>query len=786
MGGLLKQILFLLFLAILCLNAEAQTNANIAGPENVLVVYNSLDQTSIDVKNYYQSVRNIPSVNLCHLDYLSPHDITLNGNTHSVILAEGDNIIRDSYNHSIGTWYATEHAWKYFYQYMALPIQNWIISHNLSGTIRYIVLCKGVPFKIQAGADSGSVICNLSVDGLLCMLNSNNYEDLIHSIYTQFRSYAIDGSHYYYSSQMQISNPYYYADMYLYINNRFTSGVFTRSWNDYTIKLDYLISHLDGISYDMVKNMIDRSCQAIHADNYDWFIDADPTPCHGGSIMADFANSTAYELNSLGFSNYSFDVTEDTITYHNKPIMSYSSNGVHTTKPPNYNEGQTLHPDYIQTQLNFDFAPGAIFNTAESFNANLLSSITRRPGAEMGQIVEFFLEGGTLGVGHAYEPYSAGTVKDYILFPDYQAGYSFIDAAYQGMQYLAWQNVIVGDPLTTIAWGKQTLTSDLTLSGTNLVTGQIIVPTGKTLTITNNAVINFRNNGSLEVDGTLHILPGASLNFISGSSLVINGALNAESNITIPAGASLTINNAGTYLSFANGVTLTLNGTLNAYSNVTIPSGVNFNINQGANLLFNPGVSLIINGTLSAVSSSTPIVFNKNSSSNWGTITFNGSSASNSVLDNIEMYYGTEIRCYNGANVTIQNSLIDHCNQGINIYNSAPTISNNNINEPHTNGIYANASGLYPLIINNIIKKTSNNYQNNQGIWAEYTTRPVIAHNDISGFYWGMYIGSNSLALLWYNPPYSPNNRVTNCLHGIAAGWGGNNIRKFYSRLWRL
>ncbi len=30
-----------------------------------------------------------------------------------------------------------------------------------------------------------------------------------------------------------------------------------------------------------------------------------------------------------------------------------------------------------------------------------------------------------------------------------------------------------GDPLTAIAWGKQTLTSDLNWSGTNLVTGEI-------------------------------------------------------------------------------------------------------------------------------------------------------------------------------------------------------------------------------------------------------------------------------------------------------------------------
>ena len=154
---------------------------------------------------------------------------------------------------------------------------------------------------------------------------------------------------------------------------RFKPGVFTTSWENYTIKLDYLVSHLDGISLNMVEGMINRSSEAIHADNYDWFIDEYPTPCHCGSIMVGFANSTATKLNSLGFSNYSFDVSEDTVTYHNKPVISYSSNGVHTTKPPNNNEGQTLHPDYIRSQLNFNYVPGAIFNTAESYNTYLLN-----------------------------------------------------------------------------------------------------------------------------------------------------------------------------------------------------------------------------------------------------------------------------------------------------------------------------------------------------------------------------------------------------------------------------
>lgn len=460
------------------------------------------------------------------LDELTSKNITVDGSTHKVIIAEGGNIIRDSINHLTGNWFATRHAWKYFYQYVAAPIKDHITSNNLDSII-YIVLCKGTPFYIQAACDSTNVIANLAVDGLLAMLGTNNYDILLDSIYNKYRSYAINGNDYFYGWQRQIINPYYYADPNLSMNHRFKPGIFTRNWNGHTIKMDYLVSHLDGISYNIVKGMIDHSKEAIHANNYDWFIDADPDPCHGGSIMVDFANSTASNLNSIGFNNYSFNTDNDTVTWHNKPVMSYSSNGVHTTKPPLTGEGETLHPDYIQNQLNFNYAFGAIFNTAESYNAWRLSSVTRA-SAPMGQVVEFFLEGGTLGLGHANEPYTGGVVNDGILLPSYQVGYPFIDAAYMGMHYLAWQNIVIGDPLTTIAWGKQILTQNTTWNGPNLVTGTITIPAGKTLTIANDAVINFKHLGSLQVDGALVIQPGAELNFNNGKSIAVNGTLSAQ------------------------------------------------------------------------------------------------------------------------------------------------------------------------------------------------------------------------------------------------------------------
>ena len=66
----MKHILLLCFFFLLCYNViEAQTYANIPGPENVLVVYkvptsfqDTLGRISDSVKTYYVNARGIPTV----------------------------------------------------------------------------------------------------------------------------------------------------------------------------------------------------------------------------------------------------------------------------------------------------------------------------------------------------------------------------------------------------------------------------------------------------------------------------------------------------------------------------------------------------------------------------------------------------------------------------------------------------------------------------------------------------------------------------------------------------
>lgn len=174
----MKYFFTFLLLSFLCATysqTQTPTFAGIPGPENVLVVYkqptnpqDTLGMISDSIKEYYRIARNIPSENIIFPGLRFPDTtFSVDGVTHTVGLGQVTDNIRDFDNHNSGTWYATEHAWKYFYKFVALPIKNYLINHNLINTVRYIVLIKGVPCKVQAAGDV-SAICNVSVDGCVC------------------------------------------------------------------------------------------------------------------------------------------------------------------------------------------------------------------------------------------------------------------------------------------------------------------------------------------------------------------------------------------------------------------------------------------------------------------------------------------------------------------------------------------------------------------------------------------------------------------------------------------
>lgn len=427
---------------------------------------------------YYLSARNIPEVNVVPLNLPDSIEITIDNVTHWVGLAQGTDIIRDFNQHSDSAVTTTFHAWRYYLDYVAAPIKDWITSHNLTSTIRYIVLCKGVPFKIQAAGDYMGAQGNLTVGGLLCMLNTADYESFIENTIYPFNAKA---------------NPYYNVDPNFTMEYRFLPDHFTGS--DYN--LSYLVSHLDGVDYETVKGIIDRSVSPDTSGEGWWILDGDPDLL----IFSDVRQN----LLAIG-EKVVWDYGDDWITTFPGKVIGYVSNGAHAEdNNPNWHDS-TFWVDLLE----FEYSNGAIATTIESFNGNSITTLVHRVNHSL--LTQFTqknlnLSSGTGFTANAWEPSLGGITSPAKYFPYYAIGYNQIDAAYLATPYLAWQNVFVGDPLTRIYNNETiTITSDTTITGGDFV-GRIIVPEGKTLTIAGGSILNFKRNSSLLVYGNLILEP---------------------------------------------------------------------------------------------------------------------------------------------------------------------------------------------------------------------------------------------------------------------------------------
>jgi tetratricopeptide (TPR) repeat protein len=276
--------------------------------------------------------------------------------------------------------------------------------------------------------------------------------------------------------------------------------------------------------------------------------------------------------------------------------------------------------------------------------------------------------------------------------------------------------------------------------------------------------LTFDNSSQSTKNYNHSLLPGAGVFIQTGPVLKIGGTLKFNETIS----QDIFITND---IIVEDGVTL----TIEAGKYLIIPNGVTLTIESGAKLEFNENSNLFVFGNLIAEGTPTNKITleRAGSSGQWGTITFDGSETSGSILNHIEMKNGTEIQCLNGADITIQNSLFQDCGQAVYIYNSAPKIINNVIDDPIHNGIFGEANGKSPLILGNTFIRTSG--RTHKAIHLGNYTSPFIANNDISGFDHGMYLGGGTYAYFSdnYHSTPNPNNRMRNCNRGLIVGWGG-------------
>ncbi|MCC6253572.1 MAG: T9SS type A sorting domain-containing protein, partial [Ignavibacteriaceae bacterium] len=488
----------------------------------------------------------------------------------------------------------------YFNEKIAKPIANYLQTTNVNGTplkdiIRFVVLVKGVPFRIDARQeDADSRGTNVICANLLTHLSETfeNPEALL----------------LYYNNTPNIPNPYFNADGnftsdYHFIPNHFQTSAFVNGQLR-NIPLSYLVTHLSAPRYSDVTGMIDRSKNAIYTKNYVWFTDLDPTPCR--SVPT---GNPEPVFNSLNIHNYFFD--HDEYIYHSYPdsIMSYCSNGIWTTdgNPDTCYAWDYFPEDYIQSQLSFDYASGAFFSSVESHNGLSIGTnpVIRTRG--QGLIADFTLKGGTVAVGQAFHSTGSHVIQNNIFFPSYATGYTFIEAAYLGLEKLDATNVVVGDPLTRITYPCEPmiLTHNTSISSEDIDCG-IIVPEGIILTIEQGSGVNLNSNTSIKVYGNLVINNQAILNLNNYSVLKIfeGGTLTAET------GSNLIFNNKS-ILDNQGILIINPNSSLTLNDNSQFNSAGKLKLLAGANILDNSTGSINITGSIIAEGTlNNPVNFN--------------------------------------------------------------------------------------------------------------------------------------------------------------------------------
>ena len=93
------------------------------------------------------------------------------------------------------------------------------------------------------------------------------------------------------------------------------------------------------------------------------------------------------------------------------------------------------------TQPTVEFMPGAFAYHLHSFSAQNLRSTTKN------WVGPLLSKGATITLGCVDEPYLMGTPNVAAFLERFLAGYSFGEAAYAAQNWLSWQTTVIGDPL---------------------------------------------------------------------------------------------------------------------------------------------------------------------------------------------------------------------------------------------------------------------------------------------------------------------------------------------------
>ena len=296
-----------------------------------------------------------------------------------------------------------------FQEQIKAPIEKYLEERALWDKILFIVLTPGIPLKIKgSGGKNGQ---RASVDSELCLL----YRDMLYG------RHRLSG---------WLPNPYFGGQ---------DKGPFGHRNQEI-----YLVTRLAGYSKKAALALIDRALRAQAWQRPKFLLNA-KTPGNRPGDNWLWATAKALERRRARvIFEWRRFITE---AYH---LMGYSSWGSNDPRYPR------------DRGLKLGFLPGALATTFVSTNARTFSPPP--PGWKIGRfrqrktyfagspqsLIGDLIEAGVTGVaGNVYEPYLSACARPHLLFPAYLDGRTLAESFYGSLRYLSWQEVVIGDPLTS-------------------------------------------------------------------------------------------------------------------------------------------------------------------------------------------------------------------------------------------------------------------------------------------------------------------------------------------------
>ena len=273
-------------------------------------------------------------------------------------------------------------------------VEQLILSRGLQDKINYIVTTKGMPLKVLR---SSSFSCS-SVESELTLILSK-YAGSI-------------------GGYGNVVSPYYGQE-----------GSFSRA--KYGI---YLVTRLDGYSFNDVRGIIDRASAAPTAGGSGgtFVFDEDPL----WAPLAGFLNTNMAAASAcLQGQNVITELdTTTSFVMHESNVLGYVSWGSNDHNPI----VSANHAIPCNTYL-----PGAIAETYVSTSARSFD-LPRIYGQSL--IGDLIAEGMTGAKGYVYEPYACSMAAVELLFPMYYSGSTLAESFYNASPFLSWMDVVIGDP----------------------------------------------------------------------------------------------------------------------------------------------------------------------------------------------------------------------------------------------------------------------------------------------------------------------------------------------------